>query len=133
GMYIMSWRSYVVLVLVSALLTICACMSGDSNRTKLVGALEQSPQVRYQYDAVGRLIHAASVDGTSVQYTYDPAGNITAIRRLSADTLSVIDFIPRTGSIGSTVTICGSGFDSNPAATRSHSTERPQRSQTPAI
>jgi YD repeat-containing protein len=68
-------------------------------------------QVRYQYDTLGRLIQAVAPDGASVQYSYDAAGNITAVRRVAAGTLSLIDFSPKAGPAGSTVTLVGSGFD----------------------
>jgi len=71
-------------------------------------------KIHYAYDAVGRLIQAASDDGTGVEYSYDAVGNIAAIRRLTPAVLSVLDFAPRTGRAGSVVTIYGAGFD--PAA-----------------
>ena len=41
-------------------------------------------KIHYAYDAVGRLIQAASDDGTGVEYSYDAVGNIAAIRRRRA-------------------------------------------------
>lgn len=67
--------------------------------------------MRYDYDALGRLVQATAPDGNGVHYNYDAVGNVTAIRHLTADALDVIDFAPHTGAIGSTVTIFGSGFD----------------------
>jgi len=61
-----------------------------------------------------RLQQAVSHEGTSVHYRYDAAGNITAVRRLAATTLSLIDFSPRMGAAGITVTIYGSAFDPGP-------------------
>src|SRR5262249_52440819 len=37
-------------------------------------------------------------------------GNITSIRRLATGTLNIIDFVPPGGSIGSTVSVYGTGF-----------------------
>src|SRR2546428_8908329 len=69
-----------------------------------------APKVRYAYDPLGRLVQAASSDGTGVQYSYDAVGNMRSIRRLSAGTLRVVDFSPPSGTLGSTVAVYGSGF-----------------------
>jgi YD repeat-containing protein len=36
-------------------------------------------QISYSYDALDRLVEARYPDGTVVRYTYDPAGNRTAL------------------------------------------------------
>src|ERR1051325_1657000 len=55
----------------------CASEPAEAQQTSSV-----SPgKIHYYYDALGRLLQAAAADGTGVQYSYDPVGNITAIRR----------------------------------------------------
>lgn len=89
--------------------------NSNSSMTPSSAAGADAP-VQYHYDAIGRLVQAVSPDGTSVHYHYDAVGNITAVRRLAATTLGVIDFAPRVGTAGATVTIYGSGFDPAPTA-----------------
>ena len=105
----------VVLALACGLIAVCGCADNKPDLAKNSGAVGAGPRVHYYYDALGRLIQAASSDGNGVQYGYDAVGNITAIRRLAADALSVVDFAPRAGPVGSTVTVYGSGFDATAA------------------
>ena len=72
------------------------------------GSAQQS--TRYVYDDNGRLRAVIAPDGAAGIYEYDPAGNITAIRRLAADALEIIDFSPRRGVPGQPVRIYGVGF-----------------------
>uniref|UniRef100_UPI00112CB701 IPT/TIG domain-containing protein n=1 Tax=Methylibium rhizosphaerae TaxID=2570323 RepID=UPI00112CB701 len=78
--------------------------------------LGASAQVRYHYDELGRLVGAVAPDGSSVQYEYDGAGNITAVRRRAANVLSLVEFTPNGGPAGTSVTIHGSGFSATPTA-----------------
>jgi hypothetical protein len=71
--------------------------------------------VEYAYDENGRLVVAYASNGDSAQYVYDAAGNITQINRVAAGTLAVFEFIPKTGPIGTQVTIWGSGFSATPS------------------
>lgn len=54
--------------------------------------------------------------GNVVDLTYDPAGNITQIRRQSATGLAVTGFDPANGAVGSVVTVFGTGFGTTPAS-----------------
>ncbi len=65
---------------------------------------------RYVYDNNGRLRAVIAPNGEAAIYDYDPAGNFTAIRRLVATEMEVIDFSPRTGPFGARVNIFGVGF-----------------------
>ena len=38
----------------------------------------------YQYDAYGRLVSVTYADGSTISYTYDPAGNRTVLTQTSA-------------------------------------------------
>lgn len=64
----------------------------------------------------GALLATASFAASNViQYTYDPAGNITNITRQSTGGLAITSFNPTSGSIGTAVTIYGTGFSATPA------------------
>jgi YD repeat-containing protein len=62
----------------------------------------------YVYDANGRVVGVIDSSGAGMKYTYDAAGNVTAIK--SAGAISLIEFTPRSGPIGTTVSLFGTGF-----------------------
>ncbi|MFN0086211.1 MAG: IPT/TIG domain-containing protein [Blastocatellia bacterium] len=70
----------------------------------------QGGATRYVYDDNGRLRAVIAPTGEANIYEYDPAGNITAIRRNTSTTLEVLGFSPREGAPGTQVTIVGTGF-----------------------
>jgi YD repeat-containing protein len=72
---------------------------------------QQGGTARYFYDDNGRLKTVLSPTGEAAIYSYDPAGNFTAITRRTANELSIIDFTPKTGPVGTSVTLYGTGFD----------------------
>ena len=61
--------------------------------------------------AVIGAVHAAS---NVVQYAYDPAGNIVAMRRANPSPITIAGFAPLTGPAGTLVTITGTGFGTTP-------------------
>lgn len=71
--------------------------------------------VDYAYDEAGRLVGVYAPNGDAAQYIYDAAGNITEIKRMTATTLSVIEFLPKSGPVGTQVTIWGTGFSTTPS------------------
>lgn len=71
---------------------------------------QQGGATYYTYDDNGRLRGVIAPSGEGNIYEYDPAGNITAIRKLTANTLEVFDFTPRQGGPGTLVTIFDTGF-----------------------
>lgn len=77
---------------------------------------QQPTTTRYVYDDNGRLRAVIAPSGEAAIYDYDPAGNITAIRRLAADAQEIIDFAPRQGVPGNRVRIYGVGFGGNASA-----------------
>jgi len=103
-----------LLLAIAGSLASTACTDPDHHATSTASVSGSSPRVLFHYDALGRLIQAVAPDGASADYHYDAVGNITAIRRRTASTLSIADFTPRAGMVGSTVTIYGSGFSADP-------------------
>lgn len=77
---------------------------------------QQGGAAYYLYDANGRLTAVLSPTGEAVTYSYDPAGNFTSITRYAANQLSILDFTPGSGGIGTQVTIYGTGFSATPSA-----------------
>jgi hypothetical protein len=80
------------------------------------GALAHA-DITYHYDELGRLravIDPSQTDGTAI-YSYDANGNILSIIRQPASQVSIIEFVPKRGAIGSTVKIQGTGFSATPS------------------
>ena len=63
----------------------------------------------FGYDSLGRLTEVVDASGNTATYSYDAAGNITAIARGNA-AVAILGFSPQSGPVGTTVTISGSGF-----------------------
>src|SRR5438105_8328222 len=80
----------------------------------LLCGIAQAADVSYFYDENGRLIGSSGPSG-AVQYVYDAAGNTIATNRADASTTSVVDFSPKTGLFGTSVTIWGSGYSTTPS------------------
>jgi hypothetical protein len=74
--------------------------------------------IRYVYDELGRLravIDPSQTDGTAI-YAYDAVGNITSITRQPATQVAIIEFRPKRGPVGTTVTLQGTGFSATPGS-----------------
>lgn len=76
---------------------------------------QQPGPVQYVYDALGRLVKVIDAAGHVAEYVYDPVGNILEIRRATVSGLVIFDFAPQRGAVGTTVTIQGQGFSTNPS------------------
>jgi YD repeat-containing protein len=76
----------------------------------LSAGAQQGGTTTYVYDDNGRLHAVISPSGEAAVYEYDAAGNITAIRRLAADSLAILAFSPHEGLPGDQVTFTGVGF-----------------------
>ncbi len=72
-----------------------------------------SGPVTYIYDSLGRLKATVGVID-SVVYQYDAVGNLLAISRQSSAAVSIIQFSPTSGPVGTAVTISGTGFSATP-------------------
>jgi YD repeat-containing protein len=70
----------------------------------------QTGTITYIYDDLGRLVGVVDPAGDAVTYTYDAVGNVQSISRQSSSLVSVIEFTPDGGAVGTTVTIYGTGF-----------------------
>lgn len=76
----------------------------------LSAGAQQGGTTTYVYDDNGRLHAVIAPNGEAVIYEYDAAGNITAIRRLAADSLSILSFSPHEGLPADQVVFTGTGF-----------------------
>jgi YD repeat-containing protein len=91
------WRC--VLFASSLILFFCAVLAAAQEQTS-----------RYIYDDDGRLRAVIAPNGEAAVYEYDSAGNFTANRRLTADSLELLTFTPRSGVPGTQVVFFGVGF-----------------------
>jgi large repetitive protein len=82
------------------------------------GALiaQSNSVIQYFYDDLGRLSRVIDKNGNVATYSYDAVGNLLNIARttLAPNTLSILNFTPQRGGIGTTVTIQGQGFSAVP-------------------
>ncbi len=76
----------------------------------LPAVAQQSSTTGYTYDANGRLKTVTLPSGEQVIYEYDPAGNITSISHAMLGPVAITDVSPVEGTIGSAVSISGTGF-----------------------
>jgi YD repeat-containing protein len=84
------------------------------NTTVVNLSLAGQVQITYTYDELGRLVGVTSPVGGSAAYAYDPVGNILSISTTGAGQLAVLDFTPKSGPVGTPVTITGTAFNGNP-------------------
>jgi YD repeat-containing protein len=77
-------------------------------------ALPGQSAINYTYDALGRLTGVTDPVNGAAAYSYDAVGNILSISRASAGQVSILNFTPESGGVGSTVTISGTSFSANP-------------------
>ncbi len=71
---------------------------------------QSGSDIVFVYDELGRLIAVIDPSGEAAVYQYDAVGNILSIARYSSSTVSVIEFTPNKGAVGTPVTIYGTGF-----------------------
>jgi YD repeat-containing protein len=83
--------------------------SGGHSSSGFPFTLNNGP-VSYVYDDLGRLVAVIDVNGNAAEYSYDIVGNILSISRFTATQVSIIDFTPQNGPVGTVVTINGTGF-----------------------
>jgi len=73
-----------------------------------------SGDIDYIYDELGRLVAVVTVQELT-SYTYDAVGNLLSVSKGSPSQVSVLQFTPSHGSVGTTVTIQGTGFSATPS------------------
>ncbi len=66
--------------------------------------------ITYVYDDQGRLIGVVDSLSDAATYSYDAVGNLLTISRYSSAQISVIGFTPKSGPVGTSVTINGTAF-----------------------
>lgn len=73
--------------------------------------------IRYFYDDANQLVRALDGSGTLLEYIYDPAGNLSEVRRstVAPGAISILYISPLSAGAGQTVTIYGQNFSSTPA------------------
>ena len=71
--------------------------------------------ITYVYDALGRLVGVVDPAGDTGIYQYDAVGNLTGIARYASSTVGIIAVAPGSGSVGTGVTISGTGFSPTPS------------------
>ena len=77
-------------------------------------ASAQAQGISYLYDELGRLIAVVSPGTGTAVYAYDVVGNLLSITRYAATAVLIVDFAPKRGPVGATVTIVGAGFSATP-------------------
>ncbi|MES1244716.1 MAG: IPT/TIG domain-containing protein [Acidobacteriota bacterium] len=80
----------------------------------VTGVSAETTNFVFAYDEAGRLIGMADAAGNTATYTYDAVGNILSIARGSA-AVSILAFSPKSGPVGTNVTILGAGFSATAA------------------
>ena len=72
--------------------------------------------ISYVYDQLGRLMAVIDPAADTAVYSYDAVGNLLGITRQNSATLSIFQFTPDKGPVGTTVAIYGTGFSATPAS-----------------
>jgi YD repeat-containing protein len=72
--------------------------------------------ISYVYDNLGRVLAAIDPATDTAIYQYDAVGNLTGITRQPSTTKAILQFTPSSGSVGTSVTIYGTGFSATPAS-----------------
>jgi RHS repeat-associated protein len=103
------WVSvFLLLALVASLLPPQPRAVAAPDRTASAAAAGQD--ISYAYDDLGRLVAVTDPASDTASYSYDAAGNILSIARRPSSQLSVLEFSPNSGPVGTRVTIIGTGF-----------------------
>jgi YD repeat-containing protein len=71
--------------------------------------------INYIYDELGRLRAVVDTNSDTAVYSYDAVGNLLSITRQASTLVTVIEFTPKSGAVGTAVTIFGTGFSATPS------------------
>jgi YD repeat-containing protein len=80
------------------------------------GVTRASADITYVYDELGRLVGVVDPASDTAVYSYDGVGNLLGIARYASSSVSIIEFEPKSGPVGTVVTIHGTGFSGTPAS-----------------
>ena len=87
-----------------------AGLSVAGNATTTADFALDATSFTYIYDEAGRLVGVVDPNGDTATYAYDAAGNLTSITRRASAQVSIVEFTPNSGAVGTSVTIYGTGF-----------------------
>ena len=79
-----------------------------------VVASAHAADINYIYDELGRLRAVVDPNSDTAVYNYDAVGNLLSITRQASTVVSVIEFTPNSGPVGTVVTVFGTGFSATP-------------------
>jgi len=105
--------SYQVQASATGYVTAVQSTSVAASSTTTVNFALQGPgsgSVSYVYDALGRLVGVINPSSDTATYNYDAVGNLLSITRNPSSQVSIIDFTPKSGPVGTNVTISGTAF-----------------------
>jgi len=68
------------------------------------------PGITYTYDELRRLTAVVDRSENASIYRYDAVGNLLSIERQSSSVVSIIEFTPESGPVGTSITVHGTGF-----------------------
>lgn len=109
--------TYVVQVSASGYKTISqpnVSVTAGNNTTQNFSLSGQS-LINYDYDELGRLVGVVDSLNGSAAYNYDPVGNLSFISRVPANQTAIIAITPKSGPVGTQVTIYGQAFSATPS------------------
>jgi YD repeat-containing protein len=72
--------------------------------------------IEYVYDDLGRVIAAVESGANRTNYSYDANSNVLTVSTVPASQVAVLNFLPKQGAVGTTVTVYGSGFSTTPSS-----------------
>jgi len=107
-------RAFIYLLVFSCLLSEFLLSSFQWARLVGIRALEAA-DISYIYDELGRLRAVVDPGSDTAVYNYDAVGNLLSITRQNSTAVSIIEFIPDSGPVGTAVTIFGTGFSTTPS------------------
>jgi YD repeat-containing protein len=84
--------------------------SGETTVNFSLATVPPGNAIQYVYDELNRLVGAIDPAGETATYHYDAVGNLLSISRQSSSQVSIIEFTPISGLVGTTVTLYGTGF-----------------------
>jgi len=69
--------------------------------------LASEATISYAYDEASHLAAVVDSLNSSVVYNYDAAGNIQSITKKASSAVTISDFVPNSGPVGTTVSMYG--------------------------